>query len=207
MEIRRIAAGAAREQRDGRVRERLRLDPPDALQRQGGEHAPHLRPLAQRIAAAGQDQAAGGAHQSPAQQRDEVERRVVRPLQVLDDEHRGGRQLREGRRQRALPRARLDRREHRASDVARHVAQRTHRARRDQRIARPPQDAPRAQRRARGPHERRLADARLADDDHDPTRGGGLLDRRREDLPLTLTLKKLQRPLADPRRWPTRRPA
>ena len=66
------------------------LDPAHALARERGQHAADL---GQRLAAAGEDQAAGRAHEPAAEQRDEVERRVVGPVQVLDHEHGAGGEL------------------------------------------------------------------------------------------------------------------
>ena len=181
VQIRGLPAGPLRQHRDRLLRQRRRLDPPRALAAQRPEYAPDLGQLSQRVGAAGHDQAAARARQPPPKQGHEVERRVVRPVQVLDHEHRGRArgQLVERRRQDVLARTTfLDRRGNRTADLPRDVQQRPHRARRDERIARAPEHAPRVGPRDDGGDQRRLADAGLARDDHDPPLGPRLVDRR-----------------------------
>ena len=71
------------------------------------------------------------------------------------------------------------------------VAQRAHRARRDQRVARAPEHAPRGQGAADVGDERGLADARLAGHDDDAPGAARVRDRRLEDPPLAVTFEKL----------------
>ena len=136
VQVRRLAPGAPREQRHGLGRQRAGLDPPHAFARERGQHAPHL---GRGVVAAGEDQAAGRAQQAAAQQRHEVERGVVGPVQVLDDQHGAAGELVQGRRQHPLAGA-VDGGEQRAARLAGDVVQRAERARRDQRITGAPQD-------------------------------------------------------------------
>jgi hypothetical protein len=106
----------------------------------------------------------------------------------------------------ALARA-LDRGEQRAARVARDVAQRAERPGRDERVARAPEHPPVGGAGAGGSDERRLADARLADDDGDPPRVAGVLERARERRPLYVALEQLDPcPLPSPRAHPSRAP-
>ena len=91
---------------------------------------------------AGDDHAARRAGQAPPEQRDEVERRVVGPVQVLDHEHGAARPARSAsRRGRARGRRPRSRIRTRRRGRSRDVAQRPHRPRRDQRVAGAPQHA------------------------------------------------------------------
>ena len=156
-----------------------------AIARQRAQDAPHLGAL---LRTARDDQAAPGAGQPAAQQRHEVQRGVVGPVQVLDDERAGiAAQLVEHGGQQVLP-GRLERRRHPPADLTRDVMQRTHRPRRDQRVAGAPQHPPALR---HGRHERGLADPGLARDDHHPPADAGLLDRRLQRLALAVTLEKL----------------
>ena len=135
----------------------------------------------------------GRAHEAPPEQRHEVERGVVGPVQVLDDQHGGAGERVQRRAQHVLARAvAVERLQHRAAEGPGDVAQRAERARRDQRVARAPEHAPLVQRLGDRGHERRLADPRLADHGHDATGVAGLRQRRLEDFTLAFTLKQLQ---------------
>ena len=188
VQVRRLAPGAPREQRHGLRRECLGLDPPHAFTRKRGQHAPHL---GCGVVAAGEDQAAGRAQQAAAQQRDEVERGVVGPVQVFDDHHGAARQLVQGRRQHPLAGA-GDGGEQLAARFAGDVVQRAERARRDQGITGTPQDPLLRSFRRRG-DEDGLADPRLTGHDHDPAGRAGLRYRGLEDLAVAISFKELQR--------------
>ena len=192
MQVRRGAPGPLGEQRDRRLGQRPGSDAQDALARQGGEDAPHLGALGDALRAAGEDQAPGRAHEAAAEERDEVERAVVGPVEVLDDDDRGGRELVERGGEHVLARARaVERGEQRPAGLARHVAERAHRARRDQRVARAPEHAPRGQGAADVGDQRGLADARLAGHDGDAPGAARVRDRRLEDPPLAVAFEKL----------------
>jgi hypothetical protein len=133
-----------------------------------------------------------GARQPPAEQRHQVERRVVGPVEVVDHEHRAaGERVERGGEDVLACAGRLERGEERAARVARDVAQRAHRARRDQRVAGAPQDARARQRRADLADQRRLADARLACDHHHAPHGGRLAERGLDRPALFLTLQEI----------------
>jgi hypothetical protein len=190
----RVAPGPLGEQRDRPRGQRLGGDAHDALARQGGEDAPHLGPLGDALRTAGEDQASGRADEAAAEQRDEVERAVVGPVEVLDDDDRGGRELVERGGEDVLARARaVERGEQRTAGLARDVAERPHGAGGDQRVARAPEDPPRVQGAADVGDERRLADARLAGHDGDAPGAARVRDRRLEDPPLAVAFEKLHR--------------
>jgi len=184
-----VAPGRAREMRDGVRRQRGRLDPAHALARERGQDAADL---GQRLAAAGDDQAAGRAQQAAAEQRHEVERRVVGPVQVLDHQHGAGGELVERGVEDRLTAA-VDHRLQAAAGLTGDVAQRAERARRDQRVAGAPQHRAVVQGLGERADQRGLADPRLAQHERDPTGRERLGQRLREDGPLAFTLQKLQR--------------
>jgi len=113
-------------------------------------------------------------------------------VKVLHDDDRGRRELVERGGEHVLARARpVERGEQRPAGLARHVAERAHRARGDQRVAPAPEDAPRAHGAADLGDERRLADAGLAGHDGDPPGAARIRDRRLEDPPLAVAFEKL----------------
>jgi hypothetical protein len=86
MQLGRVASGPVREDVDRLLRQRRRVEPQHDLGRQRSEHAADLRPLVQRLAATGQHDAAARTGETPPEQRHEVERPVVGPVQVVDDQ-------------------------------------------------------------------------------------------------------------------------
>jgi len=113
-------------------------------------------------------------------------------VEILDDQDRCRRELVERGGEHVLARARaVERRKQRPAGLAGHVAERAHRARGDQRVARAPEDPPRAHGAASGGDERRLADARLAGHDGDAPGAARVRDRRLEDPPLAVAFEKL----------------
>jgi hypothetical protein len=164
------------ELRDRPRREREELHPPDRPARcQLSEHDPErMRTVQLVVAVAGHDQGRHRLHPAGEQPQD-VERRLVRPVHVFEDEH--GRdpraQLpRERRHHLVRHRTTLDDRLELAAGPLGDGDERPERARREERFAGAPEDPRRsAVLFAEPPHERRLADARLAADQQDmPTR-------------------------------------
>ena len=129
---------------------------------------------------------------APAEHVQGVERRLVRPVDVLEDDDRG---LGELGQERARDRARIGSGDEqvgeRAVGLSGDVRERPERRRRREVLARPAQDAQPGLR-AECPHERRLPDAGLAAHEHEPSalRGGrsergqqlGPLEKRRHLL-------------------------
>ena len=191
VQVARGSPGPAGERLDGRLGERRRLDAPQDLGRDRPESPADLRPLGERLGPARHHEAAAGAREASSQERDEVERRVVGPVHVLDDEDRPrAGQLVEDRGQQRLARpVGLERVGQRTAGVARHVAKRAERARRDERVARAPQDAARSDLLADRRDQRGLADPGLAADDHDAPLRAGCVDRRSQECLLVLTLE------------------
>ena len=182
-QARAVAARSAGEERDRALGQRRGLDARKALARERGEEAAELRPLGQPVRATGHDEAAARPHQPAREERQQVEGGVVGPVQVLHHEHRGraGAHLVEERPEHLLARrGALQRRAHRAVDLARHVPQRAHRPRRHERIADAPQHPVAPALRARGGHQRGLADARLARHEDDASGRAGGVQRRVE---------------------------
>ena len=193
-QARAVAARSAGEERDRALGQRRGLDARKALARERGEEAAELRPLGQPVRATGHDEAAARPHQPAREERQQVEGGVVGPVQVLHHEHRGraGAHLVEERPEHLLARrGALQRRAHRAVDLARHVPQRAHRPRRHERIADAPQHPVAPALRARGGHQRGLADARLARHEDDASGRAGGVQRRVEQRPFVVTLEKL----------------
>ncbi len=122
------------------------------------------------------DHERGNRLDTASEQPEDVERRLVRPVRVLEDEDgaRLRRELvRQRRRQLVRHRARLDGRPKLAADVVGDRQHRTERARREQRVAASPEHAhlgfvalPEP------PHDRRLPDARLAAEQDEMTARG-----------------------------------
>jgi len=202
VQVGRITAGAPAEQRDGVRRQRRELDASHAVAGQRAEHATHLGPLAQRVGPARHHQASARTREPARQQRHEVERRVVGPVQIVDHEDRRlarPQRVERGREDLLPRRSPLHQLQQRAADGPGHVPERTHRTGRDERVAGAPQHAPRSAAGAHRGHERRLADPRLAGDDDDPTRRRRLVERGLQGRPFIVTLKQLHG-ARDPRR-------
>ncbi len=191
MQIARGSPGAAGERVDGRLGERRRLDAPQDLGRDRPERPADLRPLGERLRPARHHEAPTRAREASSQERHEVERRVVGPVHVLDDEDRPrAGQLVEDRHQERLARpVGPERLRQRTAGVARHVAERAQRARRDERVARAPQHAARSDLLADRRDQRGLADPSLAADDHDAPLRPGCVERRSQECLLVLTLE------------------
>jgi len=86
VQLGRVRSLLPRQLTDRGEREQRGLDPPHHVARERREHAPDVGPLAQRVLPARHDQAAARARQPPPEQREQVERRLVDPVEVLDDE-------------------------------------------------------------------------------------------------------------------------
>jgi hypothetical protein len=128
------------------------------------------------VVAVGAEHERGSRVRLPRQQPHDVERGLVGPVQVLDDEDRRG-PARELAQQRIghLVRPGVARRGLRqvAAGLLGHVEQRTQRARREERIARSPQDPRRlAVLVGEASGQRGLAGPRLARDEHEPPARG-----------------------------------
>ncbi len=143
------------------------LDPP--RRGQLAEHDPQRVAQLELVVAVGRDDEGGLRVHLARDEAQDVERRRVGPVQVLEHEDRGRaapQLVEQGGRDLVGPRgARRDLGEL-APDLLGDVEQRAERARREQRVARPPQDARRAPMLVgEEAHERRLAGARLARDE------------------------------------------
>jgi len=105
---------------------------------------------------------------APAEDAQHVERRLVRPVDVLDHDDRGAVELRE-QRPRHRPRVRPGREQlrQRPARAVGDVSERAERARRGEVLARPGKD-PRVRSPAELADERGLADPGLAADEHEP---------------------------------------
>ncbi|HEY1275473.1 MAG TPA: hypothetical protein VGF25_11200 [Thermoleophilaceae bacterium] len=113
----------------------------------------------------------------PGQQTQQVEGRLVGPVEILDHEHRrapAAELLRQRRRERRRRGVLVGERRELAARVAGDVQEGAERPRGVEGVAAAPEQAGLRQAGAEGAQERRLADARLAGHEHEAPRGGGL---------------------------------
>ena len=207
VELPRVDAVRLGELRDGIEREPRQLAAGDPLRRgQLAEHDPQgVAKLELVVAIGGDDQRRRRVHLAREESQD-VEGRLVGPVQVLEDEH-GRRAARELAQQggRDLVRVRPTRGHacQLAAGVLGDVEQRTQGARREQRVARPPQDPRRLPVAVReAAHERRLPGAGLAGHEHHAParRPADRVQRRLERGELTRALQEVARLLEPGRR-------
>jgi hypothetical protein len=212
------AAGvAARDDRgeplDGGARQRRHLQPRDVRRRQVAEDGAQLVERRGVVAVAEDEQCAGVAD-ATAEVLDKVERRVVGPVHVLEDDDRRCRRPRQlvehgGEERGAIARPR-QRAAQRGAGRAGDVVERPERPRRRQRFARAPEHAAAAEPGGEALEQRRLADPRLAADEDGAAvtarRGiGSVAERREQRLALEQLARGLhrraRRPRAQRRGW------
>ena len=124
------------------------------------------------VVAIGDEHQRGEPLDAPGEQAQDVERGLVGPVEVLEDDD-----VRRPRAQRSRQRpdegAGSGALGHRRAELAAHLVGDVHegaeRARGEERVARAPQDSALTRSRAERPHERRLADPRLTGDQHEPS--------------------------------------
>jgi hypothetical protein len=196
----RVAAGEAEqlvrgdrrgrgERVDGRLRQR---EQGQATRRpQGGEeaeHHPQRVVRGQALVPERGDQQQRQAAQPPAEEAQQVQRRLVGPVHVLDDDPQpgtGGQLPQQGREQRVAMHAGGHRGAQLTAQAVGEVEQRPERARGEQAVARTPGPLRVGQLGLELLEQRRLADAGLTRDQHQPTLTGarrlGVLRQRREE--------------------------
>ena len=203
----RVAVGAARlgERAHGGEREARHGEPRDA-----GRGRELTEDDAQRMAAVnlvvtvGRDDEPPRPVDPPTEHAQGVERRLVRPVDVLEDDERGLPELvEEGSRHRSRIRPLPERLREGAAPCRREVDEGTERRGRGEALARADEH------RAPGPvgegtHERRLPDARLAADEHEPAARVERLGERREQV---VALEHIAHVRNVPRRAPSRQAA
>ena len=124
------------------------------------------------VVAIGDEHQRGEPLDAPSEQAQDVERGLVGPVEVLEDDD-----VRRPRAQRSRQRpdegAGSGPLGHRRAELAAHLVGDVHegaeRARGEERVARAPQDSALTRSSAERPHERRLADPRLTGDQHEPS--------------------------------------
>jgi len=156
--------------------ERLELQPRDACRRrEPADHDSQRVRGRELVVPVGKEDERGRRLRSASEQAEQVERRLVRPVHVLQEEHRRPRaQLVEQRGEHVVrPRAARDEPGERLADLGRDVGDRPERAGREERVARTLQHAHvRRALGAKAPDERRLSDTRLAGDEEHAARAG-----------------------------------
>lgn len=137
------------------------------------------------VLAVGDENKRGRRGHATTQHAQHVERRLVSPVHILEDDHRRLTQLLQQRqRQLAWMPARLDGRRKHSADLRRDVHERPERRRCDQAFAGSEQDALLDSRGERL-HKRRLAHAGVTTDEQDPAAlTASVLQPRQERLPL-----------------------
>ena len=176
-----VGAGARGQAPHRRARQRRQRQPAHRAPGQGAQQALQRVRRAELVVAEGQDEHRGDRLDPPRHVAEHVERRVVGPVDVLDDERRRrrGRELGQDRGVDAVHRPAVgERRRQRSTGLQRGVAQRAERPRRHQVVARRQQHPRPSGRLAReGADHAGLADPGSAADEHDgPAAGGGVLD-------------------------------
>jgi hypothetical protein len=157
--------------------------------RQVAEHGPQRMPGAELVVAVGREDDAAGTGDPSPDEAQRVERGLVRPVHVLGDHHRVQPQLVQKRGEElVLPEPGLEQRRHR-----RHVVEGRERPRGGERVARAPEDAdPLREALDEAARQARLARARLAAEEDEPTRSGPrLLQARFELVEIGLALDEL----------------
>jgi predicted nucleotidyltransferase len=193
---------------DGRRRERLDLQTADDLvRRELAEHDPERMGAVDLVVAVAGENERGDRLEPSRQQPEDVERRLVGPVDVLEDEdrRRRGRQL-AGERGRHLvwPRAGLDEALELAARPLGDLEQRPERSRSEEGIAGAPEDSRRvAVLVAEAPQQRRLPTAGLAADEHQAAvralgDGGQRVSERRQ---MARALEQLARRLGRAGSW------
>jgi hypothetical protein len=167
-----LAVGTVRlgERENRRRRERRELEPCRAPDRLSQYEAQLLVAVELVVAVAGEHEHRN-RREARGEQRDHVERRLIGPVHVLEDQHSGRAAKLCDQRRRDLVRSWRPRDELLQLTAGRlgDVQQRSQRTRRAQGLARAPQDARgRSLLLAERAQERRLADAGLAADEHQP---------------------------------------
>jgi hypothetical protein len=165
-----VGAVRLRERRDGLERERLEVDPRHGVARQLAEReAKRIVPLEAVVSVRDDDERPHG-RDAAREQADQVERRLVGPVEVLEDHdaRRTAAELVQERRQCvAGAGALVDECRELPAGLGRHVEQRPERTRRVQRFARAREHAHAGDVRAEGADEGGLADPGLASDEHE----------------------------------------
>ena len=194
MQVSRRTAGAAREQLDRGLRQRRRLDPRQGRGGQRLERAPHVLAVTQRVGPARDHQATASAGQPPREQGDDVQRRAVRPVKILDHHRRGPRRselVQECPEKLLAPGSVHQRSGKRATLLARHVVNRSERPSHHERVTHAPQHSKVADAAQHARRERCLADSGLAGDEYDAPRRTSFDDRLLEDRRVGLALQEL----------------
>ena len=170
-----------------------------AARGEGAERPAHLGPVGERVGAAGEDQAAARGGEPAREQRQQVERGVVGPVDVLDDDRgrAAGAERLQQRVEHRLARAALQRAGERPGGRAGDVVDRAERTRDAERVARAVERAHLA-RAEHGADQRGLADPGLAQHEHDPALGPGPVQCAPEGGLLLLALKQLHDPVHRP---------
>ena len=181
-----VGAGARGQPPHRRARQRRQRQPVHRAPGQGAQQALQRVRRAELVVAEGQDEHRGDRLDPPRQVAEHVERRVVGPVDVLDDERRRrrGRELGQDRGVDVVHGPALgERRLERSTGLERGVAQRAERPRRHQVVARRQQHPRAAGRRSReGADHAGLADPGAAADAARPTRGRRRRPRRRRSV-------------------------
>jgi hypothetical protein len=168
------------------------------------EHDPQRVAAIDPVVAIGRQHERGDRLDAASEQAQDVERRLIGPVEVLehDDVRRPAAQLARQRGDELARRGALrDQRSELAADVVGDVDERAERARGEQRVARSPQHPTSASAVAERPHERRLADSRLAGDEDEPP--AALRTHRRQ---VAVECLELRAALEQPCGCGTRRP-
>lgn len=182
------AAGAPGETRDSSLRQGLEVHAPGGISRQIAEHGPQGVATIQLVVAVGQDGQRRRAANPPAEIFEQIERRCVGPMHVLEHEH--GRLLatlqlvQESAEDREPVGGGSHQLQQRALYLKRDVVQRTQRLRREQRVAAAKQRARLgALRREEILDQAGLADPGLAVHERDTTLAGSCLTQRFGESP------------------------
>ena len=194
-----VALGVARERLDRGRRERRGLDPVERGAGEGAERPAHLGPVGERVGAAGEDQAAARGGEPAREQRQQVERGVVGPVDVLDDDRgrAAGAERLQQRVEHRLARAVLQCAGERPGGRAGDVVDRAERTRDAERVACAVERAHLAPAEHRA-DQRGLADPGLAQHERDPALGPGPVQCAPEGGLLLLALKQLHDPVHRP---------
>ena len=176
-----VGARARRQPPHRRARERRQRQPPDRPPGQAAQHALERVRRAELVVAEAEDEHGGHRLDPPRDIAEHVDRRVVGPVDVLDDERgrRRGRELGHDRGEDGVDGPVVgERGRQRPARLQRGVAQRAECPRRHQVVARRQQHPRAAGRRSReGADHAGLADPGAAADEHDrPAARGGVLD-------------------------------